>query len=93
MAGAGVAGGAVQRVQKALEAGCDLVLLCNAPAEVPAVLAALRGYVNPGAQLRLSRLHGGRTTGWDALRESAAWQSARAAVEALRARPSLELEG
>lgn len=93
MAGAAAAGGAPARVRKALDAGADLVLLCNAPDDVPAVLASLEGYVNPAAQLRLMRLRGGRSPGWDALHASADWRSARAALEALLKRPSLELEG
>src|SRR5690606_27886554 len=47
MTGAAKAGTAADRVRAALDAGCDLAVLCNAPDEVPAVLKALEGYVNP----------------------------------------------
>lgn len=92
---AGCAGGTtVERVRRALAAGCDLVLLCNAPAEIPAVLEDLRDYVNPLGQLRLTRLHGrGRPLGWDALHASAAWSEAVRLLEPLCSRPTLELRG
>ena len=35
MVGASVVGSVATRVRLALEAGCDLVLLCNAPEQVP----------------------------------------------------------
>jgi beta-N-acetylhexosaminidase len=93
MVGASVVGPVETRVRLALEAGCDVVLLCNAPEQVPVVLESLQGYVNPTAQLRLTRLHGRGELTWDALHASADWQKASALVEPLRARPKLELEG
>jgi len=91
--GAAVAGPVATRVRLALEAGCDLVLLCNAPEQVPGVLESLRGYVNPAAQLRLTRLHGRGAFDWESLHASAEWHKARALVEPLCAVPKLELEG
>jgi beta-N-acetylhexosaminidase len=93
MTGAAVVGSAGERVRLALEAGCDLVLLCNAPEQVPGVLDALKGYVNPSAQLRLTRLHGRGDTNWESLHASADWQKASALVASLEARPKLTLEG
>jgi beta-N-acetylhexosaminidase len=93
MAGASVAGTAAARVRLALEAGCDLVLLCNAPEQVPAVLDSLQGYVNPTAQLRLTRLHGRGDFDWETLHASTDWQKASALVASLRAQPTLTLEG
>lgn len=43
MEGARVAGGPAERAFAAIEAGCDMVLLCNAPDAVPGVLEALKG--------------------------------------------------
>jgi beta-N-acetylhexosaminidase len=43
MEGASVAGGPVERALAALEAGCDMVLLCNAPQSMDGVLEALEG--------------------------------------------------
>jgi beta-N-acetylhexosaminidase len=93
MAGAATGGTVTGRARRALDAGCDLVLLCNSPHEVPGVLDALDGYVNPSAQLRLTRLHGREGMGWDELHESAEWRKAQAALAPLCARPALELQG
>jgi beta-N-acetylhexosaminidase len=93
MVGASAVGPVPERVRRALEAGCDLVLLCNAPGDVPSVLEALRGYVNPLGQLRLTRLHGRGGMTWDALHESKEWRRARGLLEPLCARPKLTLEG
>jgi beta-N-acetylhexosaminidase len=93
MVGASGVGAVATRVGLALEAGCDLVLVCNAPEQVPSVLASLDGYVNPTAQLRLTRLHGRGTLDWETLHASPPWQKATALIAALRARPQLTLEG
>jgi beta-N-acetylhexosaminidase len=93
MVGAAVVGPVAERVRLALEAGCDLVLLCNSPGDVPTVLDALTGYVNPSAQLRLTRLHGRGGVDWETLHASAEWRKASAALAPLCARPKLELEG
>ena len=42
----------------ALDAGCDMVLVCNNPAGADEVLDALADYHDPVAQTRLVRLHG-----------------------------------
>jgi beta-N-acetylhexosaminidase len=93
MLGAAVIGPVETRVRAALEAGCDLVLLCNAPDKVPGVLEALRGYVNPVSQVRLTRLHGRGGGNWDELHGSAEWRKARAIIEPLLEKPKLVLEG
>jgi beta-N-acetylhexosaminidase len=93
MLGAAVIGPVETRVRAALEAGCDLVLLCNAPDKVPAVLEALRGYVNPLSQLRLTRLHGRGGGDWNELHGSAEWRKARSSIEPLLDKPKLVLEG
>jgi beta-N-acetylhexosaminidase len=93
MVGAAVVGAVEERVRLALETGCDLVLLCNSPGDVPTVLEALDGYVNPSAQLRLTRLHGRGGVDWETLHASAEWRKASAALAPLCSRPKLELEG
>ena len=93
MTGASVAGTPGERVRLALEAGCDLVLLCNAPEQIPGVLDSLKGYVNPSAHLKLTRLHGRGDIDWESLHVSADWQKASALVASLEKRPKLTLEG
>mgnify|MGYP003344515732 FL=1 len=93
MVGAAAVGSVEERVQLALDAGCDLVLLCNSPDRVPGVLESLGDYVNPTASLRLTRLHGRGGLDWENLHESVEWKKASDAVSALTKRPKLSLEG
>ncbi|MBN1239988.1 MAG: beta-N-acetylhexosaminidase [Gammaproteobacteria bacterium] len=93
MAGASVAGSHADRAVRALEAGCDLVLVCNAPREIPSVLEAAAKYANPPAALRLMRLRGRQRIGWGALHASDEWRAAVATLEPLCERPGLELRG
>jgi beta-N-acetylhexosaminidase len=93
MAGAAVYGTPAERVERALAAGCDLVLLCNCPEAVPDVVERLAAISDPAAQLRLMRLRGRKHASLDELRASARWRAAKATVDALLAPPKLELEG
>ena len=80
MAGAGTAGDMGERAQAALAAGCDMILLCNELAAIPAVLERLAGYRNPASQLRLARLHGRGKLDHVRLRLEPSWQEALHAV-------------
>lgn len=80
MAAAAVAGDFKQRAKAALEAGCDMVLLCNDLAEIPAVVDHLENYRDPAAQLRLARLHGRGKVDRIHLRLEPTWQEALQAV-------------
>ena len=93
MAGAAGVGDLTARVERALDAGCDLVLVCNVPDELPALLEALDRYVSPAGQLRLVRLRGRQHLRWDELRASPKWQHATRVLADLSARPKLELQG
>ena len=93
MAGANAAGSCAERAVKAITAGCDMILLCNSPGEIPAVIDALEGYMSPPSQLHLMRLRGQRRQAWGSLRSSAVWRDARRAIENLSATPQLRLEG
>ena len=85
MAGAEVGGNCGQRIIQSLEAGCDMVLLCNAPGEVPGAIDALVNHRNASSSPRLARLRGGVRTGWKELRQSDMWRVARKQLESLHA--------
>jgi beta-N-acetylhexosaminidase len=94
MAGAAVAGTVADRSRVALEAGCDMVLVCNDRPGAVAVVEALGDWCEPASQLRLARLHG-RPGNWvGPLRDSEAWQLAEARVRRIEdERPNLVLDG
>jgi beta-N-acetylhexosaminidase len=56
MEGASVAGGVVQRAEAALAAGCDMVLVCNAPQAASEVLDGLKA--GPLDRARAERMRG-----------------------------------
>jgi beta-N-acetylhexosaminidase len=58
MEGASVAGGVVQRAEAALQAGCDMVLVCNKPDSADALLAGLKWEMPAPGMARLIRMHG-----------------------------------
>lgn len=58
MQGAAVIGDMLARAQAALQAGCDMVLLCNDPDGADFVLDRLQQNDNPVSRLRLARMHG-----------------------------------
>ncbi|MDW3094910.1 MAG: beta-N-acetylhexosaminidase [Gammaproteobacteria bacterium] len=58
MKGAHVIGDIQVRLQAALDAGSDMVLICNSPGDIPPALDHLDNYNNPSSQLRLARFHG-----------------------------------
>lgn len=58
MEGAKGAGGVVQRAEVALAAGCDMVLVCNAPAAADELLSGLKWDTPAVSLARLARMHG-----------------------------------
>lgn len=58
MAGAATAGTIEARARAALDAGCDMLLVCNDRAAALKVVNYLINYENPVAQARFLRLHG-----------------------------------
>jgi beta-N-acetylhexosaminidase len=73
MAGASTAGGPPERARAALGAGCDMVLLCNDPAGLDALLESLKD-VPLERQDRLERM---RKKGGRDLRKSVAYRDAQ----------------
>jgi beta-N-acetylhexosaminidase len=56
MEGASIAGGIVERAQAALQAGCDMVVVCNKPASADELLAGLKVVHDTQRNERLARL-------------------------------------
>lgn len=81
MRGAEQAGDYLERARAALEAGCDMLPVCNSRAGVHAILDELRHEPDPVSQWRLAKLHGRGGLPWEALRAGADWQHARHALE------------
>ena len=69
------------RARLALDAGCDMVLVCNDRPAASATVAALREYSNPLSLVRLARLHGTGHVMRETLLTSDEWLSA---IERLR---------
>jgi beta-N-acetylhexosaminidase len=82
-----------QRARRALEAGCDMVLVCNDRAAASATVAALRDYSNPMSLVRLARLHGTGQMSREDLHASDEWQSAQRLLQNEQDRPELKLDG
>ena len=92
MEAAGIGGSYGERAQLALQAGCDMVLVCNHPEGVTEVIAALGDYSNPASELRLARMHGKNTLDREQLLASEKWQQANQLVKSLDDSRELELD-
>ncbi len=82
MAAAEDAGSYAERAGAALEAGCDMVLVCNNRTAALDVLASLENYNDPAAHVRLVRMHGRGQISRQNLHLDPRWSQA---VEALAA--------
>ena len=76
MAGAEVAGTYCQRAMAALQAGCDMVLVCNQQDEAKKLLDELDISINPVATARLMRMQGKPFMNRTELLASRQWQQA-----------------
>jgi beta-N-acetylhexosaminidase len=92
MAGAAAYGDIVARAGAALDAGCDVLPVCNDPQSAHTLVDALRVAPDPVGRMRLVRLHG-REPAPVSLASDARWQSAVAAARELVERPALQLDG
>ena len=92
MAGAGVVGDMPARAKAALNAGCDVLSLCNDRQGVLQVVDSLRGSGDPLGQVRMARLHGKPGLTREALHASIDWQACEGAVKGCMERPDLRLD-
>ncbi len=92
MAAADSAGGYADRALAALEAGCDMVLVCNNPKGAAQVLEQLKEYRDPVAQTRLMRMHGHRAMTRDEMHLDPRWKAAVCRLGAFEGTLSLSLD-
>ncbi|TVO70508.1 beta-N-acetylhexosaminidase [Sedimenticola selenatireducens] len=92
MAAAEEAGGYAQRAHAALNAGCDMVLVCNNSAGASEVLEALGDYNNPAAQMRLIRMHGRKAQHREVLHMDPRWRESVELIALYEESPSLNLD-
>lgn len=92
MQAAGVAGDFTDRARAALQAGCDMVLVCNHTQAAQQVLESLEDYLNPVSQMRLIRMHGRGKIDRQQLMASERWRSVVDKIRQLGDSPNLELD-
>ena len=85
-------GDVVSRARKALEAGCDMLPVCNDRASVIALLDRLKVDPAPASRLRLVRLHGKDRVSPQELTNLPEWQRSRELLARCTAAPTLNLE-
>lgn len=86
MAGAGVVGGMLSRVDMAYRAGCDMLLVCNAPDSVAEVLDNWQPEIDPQRGLRVEMLLPSTVAlDFSALQTNLAYQAALAGIARLSA--------
>ena len=85
-------GSMAERCRRALDAGTDMVVVCNDREAARSAVGSLEGYSNPPSLVRLARLHGGQTETYTRLRDDGDWQSAVERLTLWTERPVLELD-
>src|SRR6185436_1363788 len=91
MGGAAEYGDIVARASAALDAGCDVLPVCNDRASVAKVLDELEFEVEPAAHLRLVRMRGRPAPERDALVAGDAWRTSQDLLARAASAPKLKL--
>jgi beta-N-acetylhexosaminidase len=77
MEGASVMGGVVARAEAALEAGCDVLPVCNRRASVIELIDGLKSLPGPASQMRIRLMRGKDAPGREALLASREYRECR----------------
>ncbi len=93
MSGAESVGSYTERANKALQAGCDILLVCNSSEGADEVLESLGNYDNPTSQIRMIRLHGRPPRGTADLFNTRNWQQAIKLLDEFNQRVSVTESG
>lgn len=92
MSAADAGGDYDERARTALDAGCDMVLVCNNRPAAVTVVEALAGHQDPVSAIRRARMHGRGGVRRSALQTDPRWRAAVHQIEQYAAGESLELD-
>ena len=91
MEGAVIVGDYIHRAKISLEAGCDMILVCNNRPAAWQVVKSLIGYNNPASSLRLAHLHHKPLFNREELVQQTRWKEAKALLAKYTRDPSPDL--